>query len=87
LVVVTAATCWLNAANHTMLLLVAQVLVGSRCGPIDMALELMSAHPDLRALLNSMVSHELPLSEGLQAMALAQTKGVLKVQLICSAAP
>jgi hypothetical protein len=52
-----------------------------------MALEMMSAHPDLRALLNSMVSHELPLSDGVHAMALAQTKGVLKVQLVCNATP
>lgn len=49
-----------------------------------MALEMMSAHPELRALLNSMVSHELPLSEGVRAMTLAKTKGVLKVQLVCS---
>ncbi len=62
-----------------------QVLVGSRCGPLDMALEMLAQHAELRQLVNAMTQHVMPLSKGVEAMQLAQTKGVLKVQLDCQA--
>jgi len=73
---------WSEIAND--LVVNEKVLVGSRCGPIDEALRLMAAHEPVRKLLKSMTSHVLPLKDGLEGMRLAQTKGVIKVQLQCS---
>jgi hypothetical protein len=49
---------------------------------MDVALELMGQHEALRQLLASMLHHEVPLTDGVEAMRLAATKGVLKVQLV-----
>jgi hypothetical protein len=43
---------------------------------------MMEQHQELRQLLAAMTHKQLPLSQGVEAMALAQTKGVLKVQLV-----
>ena len=40
----------------------------------------------MRKLVNSMVTAAMPLSEGLEAVKLAQSKGTLKVQLVMSSA-
>ncbi len=61
-----------------------QILIGSRCGPIDVALQLMEQHASVRQLLTAMTKSARPLSEGLDAMNEAASKGALKVQLICS---
>jgi hypothetical protein len=61
-------------------------LVHSRCGPFPDALEALM-DPRMRALVNSMVSVECPLQQGLEGIRQASTKGVLKVQLVCEAAP
>ncbi|GFH16085.1 PKS_ER domain-containing protein, partial [Haematococcus lacustris] len=58
-----------------------KVLLGSRCGPMDMALSIMAEHAAVRRLLNAMVSHVVPLSQAVEAMDLAATPGVIKVQL------
>ncbi|KAL6762282.1 GroES-like protein [Haematococcus lacustris] len=60
-----------------------KVLLGSRCGPMDMALSIMAEHVAVRQLLNAMVSHVVPLSQAIEAMGLAATPGVIKVQLQC----
>ena len=53
-------------------------LVGSRCGPFDRALEALErGHVQVRPL----ISDRFDLSGGLEALARAQTKGVLKVLL------
>jgi hypothetical protein len=49
---------------------------------MDVALCMMEKHGELRQLLAAMTHKQLPLSQGVEAMALAQTKGVLKVQLV-----
>lgn len=57
-------------------------LVGSRCGPMDVALSMMDKHVEVRQLLQRMLQHEIPLGDGVAAMSLAASKGVLKVQLV-----
>jgi hypothetical protein len=57
-------------------------LVGSRCGPMHVALRFMAQHAEVRQLLKRMLQHEVSLTNGVAAMSLAATKGVLKVQLI-----
>lgn len=57
-------------------------LVRCRCGPMGMALSMMEQHAELRSLLDAMLQHQLPLKQGVEALTLAQSKGVLKVQLV-----
>ncbi|WIA29344.1 hypothetical protein OEZ86_011849 [Tetradesmus obliquus] len=71
---------WSELAND--IVVNEKTLVGSRCGPMDVALSMMQQHQELRQLLAAMTHKQLPLSQGVEAMALAQTKGVLKVQLV-----
>ncbi|KAF8073035.1 neoA [Scenedesmus sp. PABB004] len=63
------APTWAELAND--IVVNEKTLVGSRCGPMGAALELMSGSAPLRALLARMVSHEVPLARGVEAMALA----------------
>lgn len=56
-------------------------LIGSRCGPMDVALNMMVDHEEVRQLLAAMLHHEVPLKDGVEAMRLAQTRGVIKVQV------
>lgn len=44
----------------------------------------MLQDPRMRKLVDSMVTAAMPLSEGLEAVKLAQAKGTLKVQLVMS---
>jgi threonine dehydrogenase-like Zn-dependent dehydrogenase len=53
-------------------------LVGSRCGPFDRALEALD-HGHVK--VGPLVSDRYDLSKGIEALARAQTKGVLKVLL------
>ena len=53
-------------------------LVGSRCGPFDQALKALE---DGRVDVRPLVSERYDLSDGVQALERAQTKGVLKVLL------
>ncbi|GIL67721.1 hypothetical protein Vafri_21049 [Volvox africanus] len=71
---------WAELAND--IVVNEKVLVGSRCGPFDVALEMMASDTGVRQLLRCMVSAELPLELGEEALALAGKKGVLKVQLV-----
>eukprot|EP00038_Savillea_parva_P014562 m.11330 g.11330 ORF g.11330 m.11330 type:complete len:329 (-) comp2837_c0_seq1:2321-3307(-) len=52
-------------------------IVGSRCGPFDAALEMLSAGLDLTPLITETV----PFAEVERAIELAKTRGTLKVQL------
>ena len=56
-----------------------------RCGPFDLALQLLEQHDSLRQLVNSMTSRVVPLGQAVDAMQHAQCQGVLKVQLQCCA--
>jgi threonine dehydrogenase-like Zn-dependent dehydrogenase len=60
------------------------LLLGSRCGPMDRALAMLSA-PDMQALLADMVDSTFPLSEAPRALLRAQQPGVLKVLIDCQA--
>ncbi|KAF6262538.1 GroES-like protein [Scenedesmus sp. NREL 46B-D3] len=71
---------WSELAND--IVVNEKTLVGSRCGPMDVALAMMEQHEELQQLLAAMIHKQLPLSQGVAAMTLAQTKGVLKVQLV-----
>ena len=62
---------------HQALLMIDAV---QRCGPFPPALEALQ-QPTIQDLVRSMVSEVIPISSGLEAISLAQTKGVLKVQL------
>ena len=53
-------------------------LVGSRCGPFDQALEALEEE---RVQVRPLISERFDLSQGLDALARAQAKGVLKVLL------
>lgn len=41
----------------------------------------MVKHESLRALVDNMTSHVIPISDGLSAMRLAATRGTMKVQV------
>ncbi len=56
-----------------------KTLVGSRCGPMKRALELLEEDARTRQLVVSMVDRIYTMDEGLNAFAAAQTKGSLKV--------
>lgn len=72
---------WSRIAND--IVVNEKVLVGSRCGPIDQSLDMMVRHKPVRRLLHAMTSRVMPLVKGVQAMEVAATKGVIKVQLLC----
>ena len=57
-------------------------LRGSRCGPMGAAVALLAASADVRRLVRGMVAAEFPLGQGVEAMARAKEKGVLKVALV-----
>eukprot|EP00878_Enallax_costatus_P024420 GHUV01026058.1.p1 GENE.GHUV01026058.1~~GHUV01026058.1.p1 ORF type:complete len:312 (+),score=51.16 GHUV01026058.1:32-967(+) len=71
---------WSELAND--IVVNEKVLVGSRCGPMDQALQIMSGHAEVRQLLTAMLHHEVPLKDGVEAMQLAQSKGVIKVHVV-----
>lgn len=50
---------------------------------MDVALNIMVKHASVRQLLTAMVTKVFPLAEAEAAVAMAQTRGVLKVQLAC----
>ena len=59
-----------------------KTLVGSRCGPMDMALGLMTKKAEIQSLLVKMVHHQqFGIDEGVEAINTAAKKGVMKVQL------
>lgn len=70
---------WSELAND--IVVNEKVLVGSRCGPMDMALRMIADHEEVRQLLTAMLQHEVPLTSGVEAMQLAQAKGVIKVHV------
>ncbi|BDA47454.1 probable 2-deoxy-scyllo-inosamine dehydrogenase [Coccomyxa sp. Obi] len=69
---------WSNIANDVVVN--EKRLQGSRCGPFAPALKAMQ-DDRLRKLLNDMVTEVFPISDGVKAFQMAQTKGVLKVQV------
>ncbi|CAL8472112.1 g11654 [Coccomyxa elongata] len=69
---------WSNIANDVVVN--EKRLQGSRCGPFAPALKAMQ-DDRLRRLLNNMVTEVFPICDGLKAFKMAQTKGVLKVQI------
>lgn len=71
---------WSELANDVVVN--EKVLVGSRCGPMDQALQMMSNHVEIRQLLTAMLQHEVPLRDGVEAMRLAQSKEVIKVHIV-----
>ncbi|MEW5311409.1 MAG: hypothetical protein WDW38_003128 [Sanguina aurantia] len=70
---------WAELAND--IVVNEKTLLGSRCGPIDLALRLMVKHGSLRSLVDGMTAHVVPISAGLSAMRLAATRGTMKVQV------
>jgi threonine dehydrogenase-like Zn-dependent dehydrogenase len=75
-----AALTWAEVCSEAVVQELA--LVGSRCGPMDAAVELLAASEECRALARDMVSAEFPLERGAEAMAKAKEKGVLKVAVV-----
>eukprot|EP00198_Chlamydomonas_reinhardtii_P001904 XP_001691240.1 predicted protein [Chlamydomonas reinhardtii] len=76
-----AAPTWAELAND--IVVNEKVLVGSRCGPFDAALQLMAGDEGVRRLLRSMVAAELQLAAaGTAALERAASKGTLKVQVV-----
>ena len=60
---------------------VMQMLPAFRCGPFAPALEALK-DARIQMLVRGMLTEVIPLSEGPAAIKAAQTKGVLKVQLV-----
>jgi threonine dehydrogenase-like Zn-dependent dehydrogenase len=59
-----------------------KTLVGSRCGPMDVALRMMDEKAELKALLSAMVhSRQFSIQEGVDAMKKASDRGTMKVQV------
>lgn len=58
-------------------------VIGSRCGPFPPALELLRNEMTKR-LVKAMLDAEVALEEGVEGIDVAQRKGALKVQLVCS---
>ena len=58
-----------------------KVVVGSRCGPLDMALVMMTEHQEIRELLAKMLDKVFPMAQAVEALQYAQQKGVMKVQV------
>lgn len=69
-------------------------VVGSRCGPIDKALELLSLNDEDGSVANSAglkslhvqkyITRTFPLSEAEEAIKCAAEKSTMKIQIICS---
>mmetsp|Transcript_16031 Transcript_16031/g.41543 ORF Transcript_16031/g.41543 Transcript_16031/m.41543 type:complete len:327 (+) Transcript_16031:131-1111(+) len=75
---VLKSTCAAGATFNTAPYVIDELkVVGSRCGPFDAALEVLGGGLDLTPLITETV----PFSEVDRAVALAGTKGTLKVQL------
>ncbi|KAG1673409.1 hypothetical protein FOA52_002174 [Chlamydomonas sp. UWO 241] len=72
-------TQWAAVANDVVVN--EKVLVGSRCGPMDVALRMLDEHPSLRGQVNKMVWGVRSMEDAVQAMADAATKGAIKVQV------
>ena len=53
-------------------------LIGSRCGPFDLALDMLISK---QVEVDDLIHARYPLSEGLGAFELAQQSGILKVLL------
>lgn len=70
---------WSEVANDVVVN--EKVLVGSRCGPFDVALRVLEQHAELRTLVRKMTHSTYHISRGVEAMATAQQKGTLKVLL------
>ncbi|EIE23546.1 GroES-like protein [Coccomyxa subellipsoidea C-169] len=70
---------WSNIAND--IVVNEKRLQGSRCGPFGPALEALQ-DARLKQLLEKMVTQTFHISDGVKAIEKAQTKGVLKVQII-----
>lgn len=71
---------WTAACKGSGLLQIASVQC--RCGPFEPALRALQ-DDRMKQLVNGMVTATLPLSEGVNAVERASTKGALKVQLLC----
>lgn len=56
-------------------------VVGSRCGPLKRALDLLATDERTRKLVNGMVDRVYPLEDGLEALAHAGRRGSLKVMI------
>ena len=70
---------WAPIANDVVV--AEKKVVGSRCGPFPPALELLKQEAT-KTLVMAMLDAALPLSQGCDAIAAAQRKGAMKVQVI-----
>lgn len=74
--------CWSELAND--IVVNEKRLVGSRCGPFDMALRMLEQESSVRKLVNAMTHGVYPIAEqGIEAIQHAGRKGTLKIQLQC----
>jgi threonine dehydrogenase-like Zn-dependent dehydrogenase len=67
-----------KAMNLAPLVIDEITVVGSRCGPFPEAIRALESR---RVDVASLIHHRMPLGQGVQAMALATSPGVLKVLL------
>eukprot|EP00041_Stephanoeca_diplocostata_P013617 m.238991 g.238991 ORF g.238991 m.238991 type:complete len:91 (-) comp19404_c0_seq3:328-600(-) len=80
---VLKSTCAAGASFNTAPFVIDELkIVGSRCGPFDAALQLLADGLDLTPL----TTRQMPFADVDEALALAATKGTIKVQLIMPSA-
>eukprot|EP00164_Ancoracysta_twista_P003166 GFYU01004219.1.p1 GENE.GFYU01004219.1~~GFYU01004219.1.p1 ORF type:complete len:349 (-),score=99.85 GFYU01004219.1:6-1052(-) len=84
---VLKSTCAAGTQFNTAPIVVGEVtILGSRCGPFDVALNALVDHKeDLR--VTDLIEAELSLQDGEKAFALASTRGTKKVQLVMQSQP
>ena len=60
-------------------------IVGSRCGPIDKALELLELKDDMKPLnVEKYITKVFPLTQADEGIKFAAERSTMKVQIICS---
>jgi threonine dehydrogenase-like Zn-dependent dehydrogenase len=70
---------WSEIANDVVVN--EKVVVGSRCGPMDVGMDMLASSEETRAFVASMVDRVYPLDDAIDAFRAASTKGSLKIQI------
>ena len=70
---------WSEIANDVVVN--EKVVVGSRCGPMNVGMDMLASSDETRAFVASMVDRVYPLDDAIDAFRAAGTKGSLKIQI------
>ena len=70
---------WSEIANDVVVN--EKLVVGSRCGPMNVGMDMLASSEETREFVGSMVDRVYPLDEAIDAFRAAATKGSLKIQI------